>query len=994
MTLLERLLNNDLDNSYNEEELINVFLKHRLSLTYWMPSCLKSNFNCIKSSLETDPTSLSLIDDSILSEEDQDEIADILIRHGYTLFNIDRHHFLASNKKFILASIQKNIHSIANAKYEMIYDIDIFRYLVKHRYHFTDNDLSNVPLTILQDPELMNYCFNRFKNILYNTNSKIFITRFNKILNDSFNKTPTIADFNKTIMSIGQGEWEKEKHKHRELYENVFGKICSRLKNNKSGDVLTKLDFITVTKDENFAGLLEAMKGFLKDDYQLLEKAMIAYFYDNKDTLAVNEISRLSSLYVSKAKDNCINEFVRNKQQFFLIDFFQVRRENSVVKKLLDNRVQKSKFKQMYRENNKEVLDFLKSIYPEEKKHIVDKKTYDDMLEGFIRYEASDLDHIIKEPDNYRKYKRYLKAQKLLYRLNRGYIRYDGPEMSSYRNIIKYDGTKYVYSGISFDNQTIRKCEIYDEKIRIFANIKRQIMERVLSLPIAENDVTDYMIERVARDLPFTDEYFVFDKKAFFEDATLGRLITICTIKEYNVKSLVNDDSYRLIYSLFIDNYLIWLLLMETFTADYDLVHNGISKLDVCEIFNCMPKICGFIDNKQKMDFYKVYLIKKILENANGQMIAVLGKEIILKIINSYEYTTSATFTRVLKAFNLACKMVKRNSATVPYISGSTENYQYSMYDSQDLHYLVCGIDTDSCFRITGNDDTFLHYCALDKNGFVIKITNKKGEFIGRAAGFRNGNCLFINQLRTIYDIGLVGYDSHDQSEKNEIIEVFKKACEDIIQTSHANSQEKVKIDHVFVTKSYILSEYPCKVDSEKCVISDYPMDVLSQDWLNFMKMVPDFPEKEREGFETDYGMYDVICIASIKNSEDIGNEDFTFQDVEPVYTRKRSKIIVTNNIDDSIIEKVNRIVAIAEYYKIRAFYHSDIPQTATVFIGDKWYMVYDKGYIIDGCCLTLDEESMKEYKIVYDILLNSFANYKDISAITEKIKKLDLNNH
>ena len=87
---------------------------------------------------------------------------------------------------------------------------------------------------------------------------------------------------------------------------------------------------------------------------------------------------------------------------------------------------------------------------------------------------------------------------------------------------------------------------------------------------------------------------------------------------------------------------------------------------------------------------------------------------------------------------------------------------------------------------------------------------------------------------------------------------MFKKACEDIIQTSHANSQEKVKIDHVFVTKSYILSEYPCKVDSEKCVISDYPMDVLSQDWLNFMKMVPDFPEKEREGFETDYGMYDL----------------------------------------------------------------------------------------------------------------------------------------
>ena len=117
-------------------------------------------------------------------------------------------------------------------------------------------------------------------------------------------------------------------------------------------------------------------------------------------------------------------------------------------------------------------------------------------------------------------------------------------------------------------------------------------------------------------------------------------------------------------------------------------------------------------------------------------------------------------------AKELVCEMIKRDKSTVPDVSGKTNNYTYSIYDSQDETVLLAGINTDACFRINGMDNDFLHYCVLDKNGFIIKITDSFGNFIGRASGFRNGNGVYINQLRTIYDEGGCGYRGNYENEK------------------------------------------------------------------------------------------------------------------------------------------------------------------------------------------------------------------------------------
>ena len=334
----------------------------------------------------------------------------------------------------------------------------------------------------------------------------------------------------------------------------------------------------------------------------------------------------------------------------------------------------------------------------------------------------------------------------------------------------------------------------------------------------------------------------------------------------------------------------------------------------------------------------------------------------------------------------LVCKMAKRNKSTVPYVSGKTTNYEYSMYDPLDESVLLSGIYTDACFKVDGNDNDFFHYCCLDKNGFVIKITDKFGNFIGRAGGFRNGNCIFINQLRTIYDEGGEGYNGTYENEQQEIINTFKKACEDIVITSKNNIYEKDKIEYVFVTKSYALKQLKSNVNGDvQEKITDYPMDTVSEDWKEFKNNTKNL--QEDSGFETDYGSYALICMASSKDINKIHPRDIKSKDVLALYKRKRNKVIGTNEIDKKIINKVNKIRGIYSYLNNEKFDWISIPEDSLVFIGDNWYIVYNNHKLISYCLLDFDADATIEYQGVLDnIIEQEIKNKLNEKENTKKI--------
>ena len=62
---------------------------------------------------------------------------------------------------------------------------------------------------------------------------------------------------------------------------------------------------------------------------------------------------------------------------------------------------------------------------------------------------------------------------------------------------------------------------------------------------------------------------------------------------------------------------------------------------------------------------------------------------------------------------------------------------------------LTLGERTGSCMRSGGIGDDLYNFCLKDNNGFhIIFNDSETGEFISRASGFRNGNTVFLNQLR------------------------------------------------------------------------------------------------------------------------------------------------------------------------------------------------------------------------------------------------------
>jgi len=395
-------------------------------------------------------------------------------------------------------------------------------------------------------------------------------------------------------------------------------------------------------------------------------------------------------------------------------------------------------------------------------------------------------------------------------------------------------------------------------------------------------------------------------------------------------------------------------------------------------------------------NYAELSLVNEMSLYADMDSIAILGKEIFEKIYKSVEYDTSAERVYTVSAAKeLVCEMAKRSKSTVPYVRGQYMNYKYSIYDPHDETILLAGINTNACFRVNGYDNDFFHYCALDKNGFVIKITDSFDNFIGRASGFRNGNCVFINQLRTVYDESWNNYTGLDKHERNDIIETFKKACEDIVFTSHNNRHEKNKINHVFVTKSYALVSYPSNVSSSVAEkIGKQPMDNRSEDWKAFVANTQNLAESVDENyFETDYGNYSLICMASSKKSMKLRTIDIKLKDVEALYERKRNKIIVTNEQNQQIINKINKINGIKSFFDETEFKQIDIPKSSIILVGDNWYIVVNDGNIVSSCVQDFDNKAQIEFKVAKETLNQYVLNGKEQADINSIIAQIQLEN-
>ncbi|MGN1269208.1 MAG: hypothetical protein ACI4U0_06960 [Candidatus Aphodocola sp.] len=987
------------------QRVLNIAISKKYILAQNSPDFLESNYAIALNSIRQDANSANFVNWDSMIKEDFDDLIQETINAGY-LLSSESCYTLKDNPDIVLSSISKNINTLIYSSSTAKSHPKIFKYLIQNGHTFTTRELKEQSLYTYADYDTMKYAIEKlkifdkynidFRDIFEDINSNDidkYIERYIELFIKAFNTLPTIQNLKTVLQVCAESEWDNYREEHLDDYANIFGKICTELKNNNDySEAINELDF------------LNKMQKALDDKYYLLLQAMEQYHsiihsniqLGNID-FARDQIAKLSALYVSISKENFkkekIEEYFEDIKQYFI-----PRKTHPIIYKKLIEHKYKDKFKELYQNKDNDICSFLENIVKQYSDSI-DNDTVWSMINNFLNNGYSKMASFIKAPRGWNNYKRYEEASKLINRLNSHYIKYTDQELVRYLDIIKYnfETDKYYYEGPSFDEESINRYNEYRKKLQLFEKIKQQIIFKAKKLEI-NSKILDDELTGISGDLPFTDEYFEFiglnncefDLEDFVDSCVFDNVI--------EPSSLIDDEAYEILTNYVLNNGLVWMLLLINKYRNDSLDEIGIDKESILASFDYMKEVSR-LSKIFKYDINKyedVLALCELSECADDKTIAILGKDVIFKLCRYQDYTDEDTEEIVRMAKELVCKMTKRNKSTVPYVSGRTNNYMYSMYNPQDETILLAGINTDACFRIDGSDNDFLHYCALDKNGFVIKITDNFGNFIARASGFRNGNGVYINQLRTIYDEGGIGYEGSYEKEKNEIIETFYKACNDIVQTSQQNKNEQDKIDFVFATQSYALSRTESNVDRDVAnKIGDDPMDTTSEDWKNFVNSTENLQEidDEDDTFSTDYGNYDLICVASSKKHRIFGKltaKDIKQKDVEAVYVSPRSKITATENPDISIINRINKINGINSYLNDTDFESIEIPKGTTIFIGDNWYIAHNSGVIIQSCVLDFDKKAVIEFEITkkaiqdFNINNNQQLNVEQVSQQLE----------
>jgi len=827
------------------------------------------------------------------------------------------------------------------------------------------NEILNKKLKDFIKKSNLSDSFNILK--IYGNNNSLYKEQFNSLYYSLINSIPTTETFDNISKYLVNELWQDFTNIDEYNVTDIIGTIMSELRSKKQfSKIIDNLDILSPIK-KAIGNKYDILYQSLKNYYDTYNQSNVD---ERKLEIEKNKIFKIISIYNSKNKECCQKE-IKNNFHNFLKNYFKLNINNPYIYKKLIHQSKKEEFKNLY--FNDKISDFINSLY-EKYNNDLDYVSIFKIIFGFIAQNKAKISEIFDDFEPfYSNYEKYLKANKIIYRLNMHFINYDDNELNSYRNIITFDNNNgiYIYNGKKYNNKDKIKYYNLNKKYLTFEKIKRDITNEMNRL--CKGSINKYIYDNLKNELPFTNQYFIFDQDYCLNKFTLKDLITACIDNcGFYYPSFTNNESYKFLYNFLINNGFFWLLLFKSDKNNYDNTYS-IKKNDIMNIINDIENIIN-LSKKTNIDInnYANLLLLSKLSNADTDIFNIIDKDTIRKLINYRVYTYKAERKVLDMAKDLICHMAKRSSSTVPFVEGSLYNYKYSMYDYLDDDILLAGFYTNACFTIAGNNNDFLHYCALDKNGFVLKITNSCGNFIARASGYRRGNAIFINQLRTIYDRAYNECDLKLESEKKEIIETFIKACLDIIKTSHNNENEKIKIDYIFVTQSYILKDFPSNVSKElEEEIGEYPMDVLSDDWNNFIDTSPNLEEADyRYGFTTDYAKdnsnYRLIAIS--QNNKIIDKKDLIRDDVEALYERKRNKLQVSN-INDNILKKIYKIKAIDNYFNKKKN-NLCIPDNSSAIVGDNWFLIYDNNYeIINYCVLNFDIKAIKEFEICRNIL-------------------------
>ncbi len=159
---------------------------------------------------------------------------------------------------------------------------------------------------------------------------------------------------------------------------------------------------------------------------------------------------------------------------------------------------------------------------------------------------------------------------------------------------------------------------------------------------------------------------------------------------------------------------------------------------------------------------------------------------------------------RMKRASEVYLKAIKQQEISIPSIISDQEvssNKKLRVIVGNRFHprNLSHGERTGACMRALGHADNLFEFAASDFNGFHITFVDPEtDEYVSRVSGFRNGNTVFLNQLRYVVK------ENHKYTNE-DVIEAMKLVAQELIEMS---KDSDFPIENVVASKSYALEIY------------------------------------------------------------------------------------------------------------------------------------------------------------------------------------------
>ncbi len=764
---------------------------------------------------------------------------------------------------------------------------------------------------------------------------------FKKRLKDLLKPLPiiTISSYRKIYEIEAEEQWKQLKSKNRDLFSSFFQRMY------------IQLEIYGIEKvEKDYNNNLHIMAEVLGKDYDDIRSKIISlnYFLKSNDTKNIEKIKEDLKQYYKKfvilSKKRFVNEYVDDKLNSIKKYFSKISSNNSL-KQMTENEfinVIKSrdnlygKLLNGVNANfniNLSNLDFERMIISilnkqdEETYKILNIKKpefYDDIkqMKSFRRLRANYVRKIrenikpelygicekyLNNPLENKNLKSYFSQEQILF-LN-DIINL----MKESKSIVDFNNDMLFLSEYKeFTKENKKELEKFNYDISIFNEIKKIIFDMYIReketynelYKIVEEDVNN---KELSGDIIFNDSNFeLTDFSYAFDEKIIKNFIS--KLEEESFLSL-NNYEYMKLKDLLISDKLL-----------APMLYDNLNQAKLYELINNFHNIYSIMDysliNKGNLDL--IFKKLNVYKYANGKQINMLGLEVVEKIINSNQFmdvkvTDDDIKERLVKAEDLLNRAENVTLSTVPYIDVNKNGVYISRYLNNDPKILTSGIDTNSCFKLSANDNDFLYYTILNKNGFVIKFTNKDGKLLGKAIGIRRNNILEINGIRNSDNSNLITSKEQYTQYKN-MLEAFDLYATKIIEET---KDTNTPIDFVVSNKAGLLesSEFNDRYEVLGSHLFDNPIDTTNDDWYKFVHTYDGCKKNylqqasDNTIFTTDFGHYPVVMIKKRdgKNLERLF--DISYDDPEAIYERPDSRgKVIHNYIDSDFIRKVKGV--------------------------------------------------------------------------------------